>query len=150
MITDYTINTLKCTKTEHITDVTTPTFTPSLTPSFTPADVKLRLSKLPMDKAIPVWSLTSAEWKAATDYVATPLADIWNNIAEEGKLPDKWVDLQTVWIPKPGKDSGYIANKRPINLADPMCKAYLSHLQHLASKNQAPYWKPTIKSRSTV
>jgi Reverse transcriptase (RNA-dependent DNA polymerase) len=110
---------------------------------YTPTDVTLRLSQLPMDKAVPIWSLPSAAYSGASDILGDSLCPLWNHIAHYGEDPEQWSHLQVVWLGKPGKDSSRMENRRPICLSDPAAKAYLSQLNTNTTQHLLGTWRPT-------
>ena len=50
------------------------------------------------------------------------LLDLLNDVWEGGEFPPAWRDAIVVPIPKPGKDSQYANNYRPISLTSCLCK----------------------------
>ena len=56
----------------------------------TPTTVKAMMRKLKIQKAIPEWSVPTAAWLIAENEIATTMAEIWNEIGTENKIPDMW------------------------------------------------------------
>ena len=90
---------------------------------YNPSDVALRLNQLPLDKAVPVWSLPGAAYRSVSNALSTPLCHVWNMTATTGLLPYSWDALQLVLIPRPGKNPSLVDNLRPICLSDPLSKS---------------------------
>ena len=68
---------------------------------------------------------------------------LWKTIRKKRRLPTKWDSMQTIWLPKPGKDTSQLRNKRSINLSDPALKGYLNFIQTHVRSAKLGAWQPT-------
>ena len=61
-----------------------------LADKISPTTVKAMMRKQQIQKAIPEWSIPTAAWLIAENEIATVMAEIWNEIGTENKIPDMW------------------------------------------------------------
>ena len=64
--------------------------------------------------------------RRSLDYLLAALNEIW----ESSKFPDSWRVATIIPIPKPGKNSLYLSNYRPIALTSCLCKT----MEHMVNK----------------
>ena len=92
-------------------------------------NVKAMMRSIKVRKAVPVWSLPTAAWLLAENQTEEHRVQLWKTIGRHRRLPTNWDYMQTVWLPKPGKDTSQLRNKRSINLSEPALKGYLNFIQ---------------------
>ena len=89
---------------------------------YKPGDVALRLNQLPLDKAVPLWSLPGAAYRSVSDALSIPLCQVWNTTATTGLLPYSWDALQLILIPKPGQTPHWSTTYAPFACPTPYPK----------------------------
>ena len=83
---------------------------------FTEVEIRKSVSRLKNSKRTGINDISGEMIKYSLKIVYQQIADIFNEIAKTGNIPDEVIEGVLVPLPKPGKPQGPPANLRPIIL----------------------------------
>ena len=109
---------------------------------FLEADVISSFRHTPVTKATPTDSVPTRAWVILEDQLKATHCKLWNEMDAINSYPESWIDLQAIWLNKPGKDPAYISNRRSIYLTKGPPKAYQTALNRRLTVRRNGQWKP--------
>ena len=83
---------------------------------FTEVEIRKSVSRLKNNKSTGIDDISTKMIKYSPKIVYQQIADIFNEMAKTGNIPDEVIECVLVPLPKPGKPQGQPANLRPIIL----------------------------------
>ena len=89
---------------------------------FTEVEIGKSVSRLKNNKSIGIDDISTEMIKYSPKIVYQQIADIVNEMAKTGNIPDEVIEGVVVSPPKPGKPQGPLANLRPIILLSILMK----------------------------
>ena len=118
---------------EHEHTLTTAQRAPSLTLDVLPPYVIAAFRRCKTGKAMRRGTRPAEALHIAADIIADSEVQLWKAVAFQRRMPEAWVTSDVVMIPKPGKDSSELGNRRGINKIDSGLKAFSSYIQRQTS-----------------
>ena len=109
---------------------------------FLESEVVSAFRHTPVTKATPTGAIPTRAWVILEDNLKPEHCRLWNEMDKIDAYPETWIDLQAIWLNKPGKDPAYVANRRSIYLTKGPPKAYQTALNRRLTARRNGKWKP--------